>query len=100
VAEASHSVAFALHAELVRRGARVRVHDPVLGREAVERLGFEWDDLMSGWAEGAVLQAAHDAYRQIDPQTAVGLRALVDGRGVLDGGAWRRVGVAFAGIGR
>lgn len=100
VAEASHSVAIPLRSALLERGADVRVHDSLLGRSGVESTGLPWGEPAEGWAEGAVLQAAHGSYLSLRPQEMPGLRALVDGRGVLDLDVWRQAGVLAAGIGR
>ena len=97
--EASHSVAFAVCRELSRRGAEVRVHDSTLGRTAVEANDLTWGQPGDGWAEGAIIQAAHAEYRSMTPASFPGLRAILDGRGILKLDDWRRVGVVAVGIG-
>jgi UDP-N-acetyl-D-mannosaminuronate dehydrogenase len=85
---------------LEERGAEVRVNDPLIPSDEVERNGLVWGELHDGWAEALVLQAAHSRYRDLAPPGVPGVRAVLDGRGVLDPGPWKEAGVAFAGIGR
>jgi nucleotide sugar dehydrogenase len=100
VAEASNSAAIPLVRALEARGALVRVNDVVLGEEVVSAHGLEWGSTDDGWAEALVLQAPHTAYLALRPGAAPGVRAVVDGRGVMDPEPWRQADVAFAGIGR
>jgi UDP-N-acetyl-D-mannosaminuronate dehydrogenase len=48
----------------------------------------------------AVLQAAHDAYRQFDFGAIPGLELVVDGRNVLDRSRVEGSGLAYVGVGR
>lgn len=100
IREASHSTVHRLVAELTAGGAEVRVEDPLFGPDGVEALGYRWEQHGSGWADGAILNTAHGAYRGLLPADLPGLQAIVDGRGALDESAWRASGVRFAGIGR
>lgn len=100
VAESSHSVAAALVTGLRARGADVRVHDPLLGRNAVVAHGFTWGRPDDGWAEALLLQAAHRDYAELQPSAASGVVAVLDGRGLLPAEPWRSAGVLFSGIGR
>jgi nucleotide sugar dehydrogenase len=98
--ESSHSVAAALVAELQTRGADVRVHDPLLGRDAVIAQGFSWAEPGDGWAEALVVQAAHHEYAELQPSTMPGVVAVLDGRWLLSAERWRAADVLFAGVGR
>ena len=48
----------------------------------------------------AVLQAAHEAYRTLDPASIAGLKLFVDGRNALQREPFERAGVTYVGIGR
>jgi nucleotide sugar dehydrogenase len=98
--ESSHSTTGPVVEELRRHDADVRVHDPLFGRHGVTAHGYEWDDPASGWAEALVVNTAHTAYRELAPQDAPGVVAVLDGRNALDPAPWRTAGVAYAGIGR
>jgi nucleotide sugar dehydrogenase len=100
VREAEHSMAVPLVAALRARGAEVRVHDPLFGQEDMAARGLTWGALDDGWAELVVLQADHGIYRDLRPEHVPGVRAIVDGRNLLDPVPWRAAGVAHCGIGR
>ena len=48
----------------------------------------------------AVLQAAHDAYRSLNPGAIPGLELFVDGRNAAEREPWERAGIGYVGIGR
>jgi hypothetical protein len=48
----------------------------------------------------AILQAAHEAYRSLDPAVLPGLELFVDGRNALERDPFERAGVRYVGIGR
>jgi UDP-N-acetyl-D-mannosaminuronic acid dehydrogenase len=48
---------------------------------------------------GAILQADHAAYTALAPSDLPGVRAVVDGRGLLDGARFAAAGVALRRIG-
>lgn len=99
VKETAFSGAYGLRDELAAAGATVLAADPLYDAAELRGLGFEpWD----GEAEvaGAILQADHDAYRELGPQDLPGLRALVDGRGAIDPEPFRAAGIELRRIGR
>jgi UDP-N-acetyl-D-glucosamine dehydrogenase len=101
VREDAFSSAFRLRDELVAAGATVYAHDPYFDDDHLRRLGFEayhLDDPVP--VRVAVLQAAHDAYRALDPSRLPGLELFVDGRNAVDRAAFERAGVGYVGIGR
>jgi nucleotide sugar dehydrogenase len=101
VREDAFSSAFPLRDELLAAGARVYAHDPFFDDDHLRRLGFEPYDLdAAATVRVAILQAAHDAYRELDPARLPGLELIVDGRNVLDPERWRGAGVTYVGIGR
>jgi UDP-N-acetyl-D-glucosamine dehydrogenase len=101
VQEDAFSSAFRLRDELVTAGATVYAHDPYFDQEHIRRLGFEPFDLDAPVpVRIAILQAAHEAYRELDPVAVPGLELFVDGRNALDRGRFDRAGVAYVGIGR
>ena len=98
VKETAFSGAFGLRDELARRGALPVAADPLYEPAEVEAEGFEpWEgeDI-----DGAVLQADHPEYIGLRPEDVPGARAVVDGRGTLDGRMLREAGVEVVRIGR
>ncbi|HVM24925.1 MAG TPA: nucleotide sugar dehydrogenase [Candidatus Limnocylindrales bacterium] len=101
VREDAFSSAFRLRDELLAAGARVLAHDPYFEPDHLRRLGFEPYDL--GDPEPvrvAILQAAHAAYRDLDPATLPNLELFVDGRNALDRARYEEAGIPYVGIGR
>ncbi len=98
VKETAFSGVFGLDRALRAAGAVPLVVDPLYDAAELEALGLEaWD---GGPVSGAIVQADHAAYRTLAPAALPGVRAVVDGRGVLDVGAWRAAGVIVRRIGR
>lgn len=101
VREDAFSSAFRLRDELLAAGATVYGHDPYFDADHIRSLGFTPYQLGSGVeVHVAVLQAAHEAYRTLDPAVLPGLELFVDGRNALDPASFDDRGVAYAGIGR
>jgi nucleotide sugar dehydrogenase len=97
VKETAFSGAFGLRDALTSRGAQPLAADPLYSDDELRALGFEpWDG--NGTA-GAILQADHAAYTGMSPADLPGVRAIVDGRGLLDPARFVPVGVAFRRIG-
>jgi len=97
VKETSFSGAFGLRDELAARGAEPLAADPLYDDDELRALGFEaWDGRE---AAGAILQADHAAYTGLAPADLPGVRAVVDGRGLLDPVRFTSVGVALRRIG-
>ncbi len=101
VREDAFSSAFRLRDELSAAGARVYGHDPYFDAEHLRSLGFEPYELGSGIpVRVAILQAAHEVYRSLDPAAIPGLELFVDGRNALEREPFERAGVPYVGIGR
>jgi nucleotide sugar dehydrogenase len=97
VKEAGFSGAFALRDALTARGAEPLAIDPLYDDDELRALGFEaWDGRD---AAGAILQADHAGYTALGPDDLPGVRAIVDGRGLLDGARFAAGGVALRRIG-
>jgi UDP-N-acetyl-D-mannosaminuronic acid dehydrogenase len=97
VKETAFSGAFGLRDALLARGAEPLAADPLYSDDELRALGFEpWD---GGDAAGAILQADHAAYTGMSPADLPGVRAIVDGRGLLDPARFVPVGVALRRIG-
>jgi UDP-N-acetyl-D-glucosamine dehydrogenase len=97
VKETAFSGAFALRDTLAARGAEPLVIDPLYDDGELRALGFEpWDGRE---AAGAILQADHAGYTALGPADLPGVRAVVDGRGLLDGARFAAAGVALRRIG-
>ena len=101
VREDAFSSAFLLRDELLAAGARVYGHDPYFDAEHLRRVGFEPYDLEHPEPiRVAVLQAAHDAYRRMEPGAIPGLELFVDGRNAIEREPYERAGIGYVGIGR
>jgi UDP-N-acetyl-D-mannosaminuronic acid dehydrogenase len=101
VREDAFSSAFRLRDELLASGARVLGHDPYFDAAHLRSVGFEpWDPGHPEPARVAVLQAAHEEYRDMPPDAIPGLELIVDGRNALDRERWEGAGVTYVGIGR
>jgi UDP-N-acetyl-D-glucosamine dehydrogenase len=97
VKETAFSGAFGLRDALLERGAEPVATDPLFDDDELRGLGFEpWDGRE---AAGAILQADHAAYTGLAPADLPGVRAVVDGRGLLDPVRFTSVGVALRRIG-
>ena len=87
----------ALRDALIARGAEPVVADPLYDDGELRALGFEpWDGRE---AAGAILQADHAGYTALGPSDLPGVRAVVDGRGLLDSARFAAAGVALRRIG-
>lgn len=97
VKETAFSGAFGVRDALVAAGAHPVTADPLYEADELEALGFvPWD---GGEVAGAVLQADHAAYAALRPADLPGLRALVDGRGIVDPAPFAAAGVTVRRIG-
>ena len=97
VKETAFSGAFGLRDALQRRNAEPLATDPLYDDAELRGLGFEpWD---GGEVGGAILQADHAAYTGLAPADLPGVRAVVDGRGMLDPVRFSSAGVALRRIG-
>jgi nucleotide sugar dehydrogenase len=97
VRETAFSGAFALRDVLAARGAEPLAIDPLYDDDELRALGFEaWDGRE---AAGAILQADHAAYTALGPDDLPGVRAIVDGRGLLDATRFAAAGVTLRRIG-
>lgn len=98
VKETAFSGAFAARDALVARGATPLAADPLYSDAELTALGFTpWD---GSAIDAVVVQADHPEYRDLTPADLPGARAVLDGRGVLDAGAFTAAGVAVRRIGR
>jgi nucleotide sugar dehydrogenase len=97
VKETAFSGAFVLRDALAARGAEPLAIDPLYDDDELRALGFEvWDGRE---AAGAILQADHAGYTALGPDDLPGVRAIVDGRGLLDGARFAAAGVTLRRIG-
>lgn len=87
VKETAFSGVFPVAAELRRRGAQVRVHDPLYTDEELERLDLgAWH--VGEEADLLIVQTNHAMYRDLTAADAPGVRLLVDGRNITSVEAW------------
>jgi UDP-N-acetyl-D-glucosamine dehydrogenase len=97
VKETAFSGAFGLRDARTARDAQPLATDPLYDDDELRALGFEpWDGRE---VAGAILQADHAAYTGMSPADLPGVRAVVDGRGLLDPARFNPVGVALRRIG-
>jgi nucleotide sugar dehydrogenase len=99
VRESRHSSAFALVEALRADGAAPYVHDPLFSAQEMRALGVEPAPAFPLACDALVLQAWHAQYQALDFGAFSGLRAVLDGRGVLDP-ARLPGGVRYVAIGR
>ena len=72
--------------------------DPLYTDEELASLGFEpWD---GGPVDAAIVQADHPAYAALHQRDIPGVRAILDGREILDLESWRAAGIPARRIGR
>jgi nucleotide sugar dehydrogenase len=100
VKESRHSSAFRLVTALAAREARVYVHDPLFSDDEIRALGLEPPPSLPLPAAAVAVQAWHEQYAALDLRAFDGLRAVLDGRGVLDPQRIAALGVRYVGIGR
>jgi nucleotide sugar dehydrogenase len=101
VREDAFSSAFRVRDELLAAGAIVYGHDPYFDADHLRELGFEPYEIGSDVpVRVAILQAAHEMYRELVPGQLSGLELFVDGRNAVDRHPFDHAGVAYVGIGR
>ncbi len=101
VREDFFSSALLLREALVAAGATVHGHDPYFDAEHLLHRGFvPYDFAAPAPVRAAIVQAAHSAYRDLDPAAIPGLEVLVDGRNAVDRARFEEAGVRYLGIGR
>ena len=96
VKETAFSGVFPAVEGLSARGAEVLVHDPMFTDDELARYGFTVYHLGDP-VDAAILQADHPEYLALTPADLPGVRAFVDGRGVIDAANWP--GVTFLRLG-
>ena len=83
---------------LAALGADVVASDPLYDAGELTALGFTpWD---GGPADAALVQADHASYAALTPADLPGVRAILDGRGVLDPAPFAAAGIALRRLGR
>ena len=86
---------------LAAAGAQVLLHDPLFSPAEIALYGAEPVDLAEDLrVDAVILQAYHLEYRDLDFGRFPGLRAVLDGRNVLDAADVERAGARYLGIGR
>jgi nucleotide sugar dehydrogenase len=100
VKEAAHSSTFLLAEALRSRGARPLVHDPWFSDDEIRALGLEPPERFPPRVDALIVQALHDAYRELDWRAFAGCRAVLDGRNALDRAVVEAAGLRYVGIGR
>ena len=97
VKETAYSGAFPLRDALLARGAVVVAADPLYADDELTALGFTpWD---RGPLDAAMVQADHAEYRRLEPADLPGVRAVLDGRRVVDPRPFDAAGIPVATIG-
>lgn len=91
-----------LLAELEKRGASYRIHDPLVREDEGYSIQQDLDEAVKG-CDAVVLMTAHSEYKSIGPVRLKALlrhRVVVDGRNVFDPGEFVSEGFVFRGIGK
>lgn len=97
VKETAFSGAVPLRDNLRARGAIAVAADPLYSADELRSLGFEaWDGVP---VHGAIIQADHAQYARLQPADLAGVRAIVDGRGVLDPSPFTAAGIPVRRLG-
>lgn len=98
VKETAFSGAFGVRDALAAAGAVPFAADPLYSGDELRALGFTpWDGTA---IDGVVVQADHPAYAELGPADLPGARAVLDGRGVLDGARFTAAGVPVRRLGQ
>lgn len=87
VKETAFSGVFPTVDALLKRGAKVAVHDPLYSGEELRRLGLQ-PHALGDDVDLAVLHTDHADYRELSPKDLPGLRLLVDGRNITSSETW------------
>ena len=98
VKETAFSGVFPTVKILADAGAEVTVHDPMFTDAELEKFGFTPYHVGEA-VDGALLQADHPEYKDLDPNDLPGIKVLVDGRHVVDPANWQGVEVIVVGDG-
>lgn len=96
VKESLYSPAFALRDELIKRGANVKLHDPLYSASEIKHEGFEPYELYGKPPlDALILNTAHSHYKTLDfgKLKKSGLKAVLDGRDL-----WSRQSVEEHGL--
>ena len=96
VKETAFSGVFGVVDALRSGGADPAVHDPLYTDDELRAMGFEPHTLGEP-CDGVIVQADHAEYRAITPDQFPGVRAIVDGRRVVDLTAWTQVATRVIG---
>jgi nucleotide sugar dehydrogenase len=103
VKEHIFSPAFQLRDDLMRRGAEVRIHDPLYSDDEIRELGFVPCQLSdSPLAEVVILNTAHSDYGDLDFErlASQGVKAVIDGRALWNSQKIRNAGLVYIGVGK
>lgn len=87
VKETAFSGVFETVNELRKRGANVKVQDPMYSDQEIEAFGWE-PYTMGDPVAVAIVQADHSEYKELTPKDLPGIRLLFDGRRVTDAKLW------------
>ncbi len=97
VKETAFSGARPLRDALAAAGATVLAIDPLYSDDELSDLGFTPHD--GAPIDGAIVQTDHAEYRTLAPNDMPGVRAVIDGRAILDRAAFAAAGVTVRGLG-
>jgi nucleotide sugar dehydrogenase len=98
VKETAFSGVFATVRELTARAAVPLVHDPLYAGPELRRLGFE-PYRLGDPCDAAIVHTGHAEYVALTPADLPGIRALVDGRAIIDTRLWPSIPLRVLGIG-
>ncbi len=87
VKETAFSGVFAIVRELVKQRADAVVHDPLYSQSEIQSLSLKPYGLGEP-CDAAIVHTDHETYSWLAPADLPGIRALVDGRGIVNPGLW------------
>ena len=98
VKETAFSGVFDTVSALESAGAMAVVEDPLFTDEELRSLGFT-PYATGASVEGAIVQADHPEYASFTSSNFPGIKAIYDGRSMLDPGAWSNITYIRIGVG-
>jgi nucleotide sugar dehydrogenase len=98
VKETAYSGVFDLAKAVVANGGTAVVADPLFSDDELTRLGL--DPWPGDPIDAVIIQADHASYSNLGPEDTPGVKAVYDGRGVLDRERWQSAGVTTLVIGQ
>lgn len=98
VKEAAYSGAWSLVSQLISKGAKPCVHDPLFESDELLELGLSPFELGND-CDGVIVQTDHTQYGELTPLDLPGVLAIFDGRRILERGNFKGIPLFVIGDG-